>query len=783
MTVSNTIRLQDRMTPVLRSIIKAMNSTMTAMAGVDHVGNSSFKKMQTDIRNAEAALGQFNNETDEVSTKANKGAAAFSGMKNPLVTAAALIYTIKNGIAAIGKVTDVADDFVMTTARLKLMNDGLQSTQELQDAIFASAKRSRSEYDATASSVAKMGILAGEAFNNTQEIVAFSELMNKSFKLGGSSAEEQTAAMYQLTQAMAAGKLQGDEFRSIMENAPMLAQAIAKFTGKSKGELKEMSRDGEITANVIKGAMFSAATDINSKFETLPMTWADSVTNIKNEGLKAFQPVISKLNEIANSEQFKQFTSNIISGLQKLAGWILQLIDYMGKLYNWVQDNWPQIKAVIVPALEGIATALVTAKTAAILYAIAQSRANLALGAVAILVAGAIYLWNNYGEAGKALAIVLGVLAAAIVVCTIAQTAFSASLWANPIVWIIAIVIALVIWLIHLWKTNLDFKYAVISIWNSILKFFDKVGAFFSDCWYGIEDGLGYIVIGFAYAKYGILKAWNAVLNFFDKVPIFFEGIGNAIADIFAGIKVTVLEIIQGMINGAIDIINDLISALNVIPGVSIEPIKQVTFATSAKAEEEAAKQSRDKHLQDSKDNAAAKAAERDKGVEDDLNSTLAEQEAARAERAAKSAENWQNVENKAAQRAADADANRKKDEENLAAEAAAAESEKKLNEQEQTRRNQPQEGPPEPDWGALGNPTLNGGYLDKVKGDVGITDEDIKLLKDMASTEFINKYTTLRPEMHVTFGDVKETADVGQIVSVIEDMVEEAYASSLTNS
>lgn len=797
-TVKNTIRLQDKMTPVLRTIIKSMNSTMTAMAGVDKVGNTAFKRMQKDIQAAEAALEQFNSEASEIPSQANKGAAAFTKMKNPLVTAAALIYTVKNALAGIGSVTNIVDEFTLTTARLNLMNDNLQTTGELQDMIFASAKRSRAEYDATASSVAKMGLLAGDAFNNTKEIVAFSELMNKSFKIGGASIQEQTSGMYQLTQAMAAGKLQGDEFRSIMENAPLLADAIAKYTGKSKGELKQMSSDGAITAEIIKGAMFAAATDINSKFETIPMTFGDAMVNIKNQGLQAFQPVIQKLNELANSEGFKQFTQGVIDGLQRAADWALKFIDNMQKIISWVQQNWPLVQSIIVGALSAIAVAYAGARIAALLYAFAQGAVNMELLilnarllAVAGLVAAAVILWNNFGIAGKILAIILGVLAGVILVATIAQYAFNTSLWACPLVWIIALIIAviaiivvLVLWILDLWKTNMDFKYGVIAIWNSILKFFDMVGAFFMDCWYGIQNGLGYLVIGFAYAKFGILKAWNAVLNFFDKVPIFFMKIGNGIANIFGNLKVDVLTIMQSMINGAIDIINNLIAAVNKIPGVSIDPIKQVTFATTAAAEEEAARQQRDANVAEAENNAAAKAAERDKGLQDELDATIAEQEAARAERAAKSAENWANVENKAAERAAKAEQDRAKDEANLAAQKAKAEAEKKKTEE----KNNPMTA--EPDWEALaasaasaGNPTINGGTLDKIKGDVKITDEDIKLLKDVAATEFVNKYTTLRPEMKVSFGDVKETADVGQIMAVIEDMVEEAYASSLVNA
>jgi hypothetical protein len=272
---------------------------------------------------------------------------------------------------------------------------------------------------------------------------------------------------------------------------------------------------------------------------------------------------------------------------------------------------------------------------------------------------------------------------------------------------LIAIIAAVVIWVLKLWKTNMDFKY-------------------------------------------GVIKIWNSILNFFDQIPIFFQGVGNGIADAFGWAKVQVLDILQSMANGAIDIINGLIETINKIPGVAIDPIQQLTFATTAAVEEEAKKQARADSLQASKDSAAAKAAERDAKLESD--------------RAAD--------EIKLARQMAEAEAQKQAEQDNQLAGGL----EKYLS---QT--------PEEFDWNkymsAASNPTIAGGDLDsvgKIKDDVSITDEDIKLLKDVAATEFVNKYITLRPEMSVSFGDVRETADVNKILSVIEDMVEEAYASSL---
>jgi tape measure domain-containing protein len=823
-TVSNTIRMKDKMTPVLRTIIKSMQTTVDVMAGIDKVSNSAFRRVQRDVQAASDALDDFNRGVEEIPPTAQRAANSFTKMRNPIVTAASAIYTIKSALQGLSSITNVSDDFALTNARLDLMNDGLLTTAKLQDKILASAQRARAEYGATASSIAKMGILANDAFSSTEEIIAFTELMNKSLKIGGAGIQEQTSAMYQLAQAMAAGKLQGDEFRSIMENAPMLADAIAKFTGKSKGELKEMSSDGLITADIIKGAMFAAAEDINTKFATMPKTFGDVWTGVKNQTLEAFQPVIERMNEFVNSKGFETFSTNAIRGITWVANKTVDLMNLVTDGVQWIKDNENTVKNVLY-GIGAVLGTVVIAKTVAagaaaidmakkfqkagmifgvsfktfgiisvialiatlILWIIDLYNTNeqfrdkvkqvwadygdaiiatiVAIGAVfaaiffptiasaitktltlmwttiqagaamvltwikvglaflaahwwilliVAAVALAIYAWNNLGEAGKILAIIIGAIVGAILLWIAVQKILNLVLTANPIgviimaiAALIAIVIAIVLWIIKLWETNMDFKY-------------------------------------------GVIKIWNSILNFFDQVPIFFHMVGNSIVDEFGWAKVQVLGILQDMANGAIKIINNLIGALNKIPGVAIDPIQKLTFATTAAAEEEAAKQARADSLQASKDKAAAKAAERDAKM--------------------------------AADRAADEAALAKKRAEAEAAKRA-NESKKKEDDWSKYLDNLPED----IDWSkyasAAGNPTIAGGNLDsvgKIKDDVSITDEDIKLLKDVAATEFVNKYTTLRPEMSVQFGDVRETADVNKILEVIEDMVEDAYASVL---
>ncbi|MEK3722314.1 tape measure protein [Paenibacillus sp. FSL H8-0034] len=265
------------------------------------------------------------------------------------------------GIAAAKKAMEISDEYVSTQARLDLIKDSTHTVGQMQTEIFQAAKRARGSYEVMANSVGKMGLLAGEAFGNNKELIAFTELMQKSFKISGASTMEQQSGMYQLTQAMASGKLQGDEFRSIMENAPMLADAIAKFTGKSKGQLKEMSAAGTITADIIKGALFKASDDINAKFATMPRTFGDMAVGLKNKALEAFGPVIEKISKFMNSKSGTAIFDGLLSGISMASAAASKFVDIAIWVVGVMQDNWPIVRAILMSLALVISVVVVAA--------------------------------------------------------------------------------------------------------------------------------------------------------------------------------------------------------------------------------------------------------------------------------------------------------------------------------------------------------------------------------------------------------------------------------------
>ena len=273
--------------------------------------NSAEQALDRVAKKAEQSLGKsIEASLDNVKAKAQKVfGVEIPGLMNAAKSGAAFAGAAI-GIEAAGRaLKDMAVSAIKTTdqltqlrARINLINDGTQSTAEIMDKVYQAANRSRGSYLDMADSVAKLNMLAKDAFNSNDEAIYFVEQLNKQFKIAGASVEETSSAMYQLTQAMAAGKLQGDEFHSIMENAPMLAQAIASEMGLTVGQLKEMSSQGLITADIIKNALFNSAEETNAKFAEIPLTFQDIGTQLQNNLIAAFQPVMEQIGSMASSD-------------------------------------------------------------------------------------------------------------------------------------------------------------------------------------------------------------------------------------------------------------------------------------------------------------------------------------------------------------------------------------------------------------------------------------------------------------------------------------------------
>lgn len=386
-------------------------ATLKAMFKLFDGYSSTINKIVTGTDKASAAVGKASKGTD-VYNQSLKNTGAAANTANSGLTK--LIGTVVS-LAAAKKGMDLTDTYTNTNARLSMITGSLEEQKALQTAVFAAADRSRGSYVEMANATAKMKMLAGESFGSNEEALGFTELLQKSLKVSGASQGEQDSAFLQLTQAMAAGKLQGDEFRSIMENAPMVANAISQYLGVTKGELKELSSDGAITADIIKGAMFNAADDINGKFAQMPMTFADVWQKIKNAGMQAFGGVFEKANAMLNSDMGQAAIMNLTGLVYMAAEGFGVLLDGIG----WVADHLD----VLAPIVLGLAGAwLVYNATAGIAWLTTlKNVAAMALKATAD--------WAEY---------------AAIFMLIWAQEGFNAALAACPITWIVGAIILLI---------------------------------------------------------------------------------------------------------------------------------------------------------------------------------------------------------------------------------------------------------------------------------------------------------------------------------------------------
>lgn len=508
-TIRSQMVLNDGISGVLRKINTALNTTLNAFEQVQRASGRAVDTAQ--IQEARAALVQANREVDEMAEGYRRAAEQEEilnkGLRNGTNAAGGLLGKVKGIVATLAAgagikaLLGLSDKMTSTTARLNFLVDDGGSVEALEQKIMASAQRSRSAYLDTASAIASMGANAGRAFGSNDELIGFMELINKSFVIGGASAEGQAAAMLQLTQAMAAGALRGEELNSILENAPSIARAIESYMGIAEGSIKQYAEQGLITAEVVKNAMFASADDINAKFESMPMTWGQIATKMQNTALAAFDPVLTRLNQVANSAQFNTVINGAINGLAMLATVATGVLDLLINGASFVVENWSWIS----PIVYGLVAAFI------------------AYNAVALITNG-INGIMALAEGVKAAALMMST--GATFAATAAQYGLNAALLACPITWIVA---------------------AIYAACSAIAKFTGIANSGFGVICGGINVVVQFFVnLGLTIANIA-LGIWNALGACAQNIGIAF---GNVIAGVqswFYNLLSTVLTVVAGI--------------------------------------------------------------------------------------------------------------------------------------------------------------------------------------------------------------------------------------------
>ena len=482
--------------------------------------NQAYTRLSTTIGGTERyirdnvnAQGQFNNEVRD-------GTSAASGLESKIIAMAAAYLTFQTA----GKILAISDQMTQTTARLDLMNDGLQTTDQLQNQIYLSAERSRSSYAGTADIVAKLGQRAGDAFKSNQETIAFAENLNKMFVIAGASQQEMSSASLQLTQGLGSGVLRGEELNAVFESAPNVIQAIADFLDVPIGKIRDMASDGQITAEIVKNALLSATDEVNAQFDKMPKTFGQIATSIQNDALMAFDPVLDKLKEIANSDSFGTMVSGITDALVVVSGIVITIFDLITQVSSFLADNWSLLSPIII----GAATALGIYTAALVAYNVIQGISNIMKGIAA------------FQESVHAAALMMST--GATFAATVAQHGFNAALLACPLVWIIIIIIAVIAAIYLAVAAFNKFAGTSISATGIIVGVLAVAAAFIGNLFVGLIN----MIIDI------IAVVWNFIASFAEFFANVFNDPIGSIVRLFAGMADSVLGILEG-IASAID--------------------------------------------------------------------------------------------------------------------------------------------------------------------------------------------------------------------------------------
>lgn len=502
----------------LNQAIQEQNSLNQAMQNMDvSAANDAYLRLSQTVGNTERYIrdnvdeqGRFNQEISAGTQQANE-------LTNTIKRAVAAYVSIQS----VGKALNISDELVQTTSRLNMMNDGVQTTAELVNMVYAAAQDARGSFSQMTDVVARFGNNAKDAFSSSEEVVAFADLIQKQMTIAGASTQEAANAELQLSQALGSGVLRGDELNSIFEQAPNLIQNIADYLDVPIGKIREMAADGELSADVVKAAIFSAADDINSKFNEMPMTWGQIWQSMQNTALIAFQPVLQRLNDLANSEAFQTFIQGAIEAMATLANILLNVFDLAVSIGTFIGDNW----SIIAPIVYGIVAALT---------------AYIAISAIVAAINGIMAMAEGVKAAAQMMA------TGATFAETAAQQGLNAALMACPLTWIIMLILALIV--------------VIFAVCNAIAK-----------------------MTGIANSGFGVITGGvNVVIQFFKNLGLTVAnialGIGNAIAALASNMMTafhnaicSVQSWFYNLLSTALSVIEGICSALNKLPFVEFD--------------------------------------------------------------------------------------------------------------------------------------------------------------------------------------------------------------------
>lgn len=553
MTISASIALTDRISRPLMAITRALNTTISSFEEMNRASANpintqalaaarnelaqvgvQLRTMEEEINRASGSQERLNGNIRRAETETNHGARGQRNFNNEinrgeraanrLVSGLKRIAGVYMSIRTAGQMIKLSDQITQTDTRLALTVDDGGSVDELNAKIFASAQRARASYLGTADVVSKLGQRAGAVFQNNDETIQFAENLNKLFVVAGASQQEMYSASLQLTQALGSGVLRGEELNAVFEAAPNVIQTIADYLDVPIGKIRGMASDGLITADIVKNAMLSATEDINQKFDSMPMTFAQVWQSFTNNALQAFVPISKQLNALANSQEMQALVENAILAVNVLSTAVVQLFQLLGSAGSFVYDNWSVLSPVILGVAGVIGVYTAATKGAALATAFFTG------------------IQRGFAAVQTIVSVGYGVLTGSTVAASDATLLFNSSLLACPLTWLLMIMIA------------------VVAVIYGIVAAFNK--------WKGTTISATGIIAGAFYGLWAfiqnILIEWqNIFANVANFIMNCFHDPVSAVKILFYDMAITVVGYIETMARAIEDVINK-------IPGVEV---------------------------------------------------------------------------------------------------------------------------------------------------------------------------------------------------------------------
>lgn len=473
-------------------------------------------RLRTDYDKVPEIIKRAVNNQEEFNNKMNEGKRSGDSLINKIKS----IAIAAGGIASVKKLVNLSDELTNNRARLNLIVDDKGSVEELQNKIFASSIRARASYQTTTDIISKLGLQAGQAFSGNDELIAFTEQLNKTFAIAGTNKTGIESTMYNLTQALSTGVLRGQDLNSVFSNAPQIVQNIADYLDVPIGKIRDMAAEGKISANIVKNAMLKASAETNATFEKMPMTWSQIWIKIQNIAIKSLEPVLLKINELANNENIQEMLDMFINGAGLAVQAVLGLIEGVSWLINVLEPVAPMIAIIVAGYViwqiaSAVTTGILTLQTFAHFALAAATRTKAAADRMAIA----------------------------------SQLGLNTAMLSCPAFWVTLIIMALIVALTYLWFTNDNVAYWMLFAWDAI-----RLGAMMLKM--GVQIAFYGIIVAGLYMLQGILGVKMGLQTAFYMIQL------GALS-----MKLGFLGVCQGIVNAFVWMYNKIAELLNKLGG------------------------------------------------------------------------------------------------------------------------------------------------------------------------------------------------------------------------